>query len=237
MGSQRLPGKVLADLGGLPLLEHVYRRTRGASSPDAVVVATGDDVRNGSILAWARAAGVEAFLGPEDDVLTRFVWVAAATRADVVVRVSADCPLVDPDGLDRTVARHLAGGDELTHNKLLLGAPNGYPDGTGVEVMSRELLHRMHSLAVTADDREHVTKLAFHTGGYAIGIVDAPAELVAPWARLAVDTQEDLERLRFVYDRLYQPGVLVPLHATLALLGARAARWDVCPTPEDARRC
>src|SRR4051794_38484541 len=104
MGSTRLPGKTLAEVAGRPLLATMLDRVAGARSVDAIWVATTEAERDDPIAAVAQGAGAQVFRGSEDDVLGRYARAAQAAAADVVVRLTSDCPLLDPAVIDRVVA-------------------------------------------------------------------------------------------------------------------------------------
>ena len=110
MGSSRLPGKVLEDLSGRPMLWHVVDRVRRASKVDKVVVATTDRVGDDPIARFCEQEDVGCFRGSEQDVLDRFYQAAKKHQADVVIRITADCPLIDPAVIDKVVARFERGG-------------------------------------------------------------------------------------------------------------------------------
>src|ERR1700724_1694440 len=105
MGSSRLPGKTIADVAGRPLLLHVVERVQRARRVDKVVVATTDQSSDDPIATLCQLAGIQYFRGSEDDVLDRFYRTAQANTADIVVRITADCPLIDPAVIDKGIAR------------------------------------------------------------------------------------------------------------------------------------
>lgn len=223
MGSTRLPGKVLLNLAGQPLLAHVLHRLQRARLLDGVVVATCHGAENGRIVDLAETCGVDLFVGDEADVLGRYLAAAQAFSASVIIRVCADSPLVDPDGIDWALTRHRLGSAAVTHNKFSLGAVRGYADGGGAEVISLDTLQRLNELARDPADREHVTRYAFaHPDLFRIETVGVPEAVFAPSVSLVVDTQEDLERFRWVYDCLFRPGQIVDLGAAIALLSGAA---------------
>src|ERR1044072_383690 len=106
MGSTRLPGKVLADIAGAPMLARVVERTRRSRVVKKVVVATTTAAIDDSIVTFCDAEGIAAFRGHETDVLDRFYRAAKGEAADVVVRITADCPLIDPEIIDRVVTAY-----------------------------------------------------------------------------------------------------------------------------------
>jgi spore coat polysaccharide biosynthesis protein SpsF len=195
MGSTRLPGKSLAVVAGRPLLATMLARVGTARALDDVWVATTDDPRDDPIAELAAATGAGVFRGSEHDVLARYAGAAAATRADVVVRLTSDCPLLDPAVIDRVVG-------ELDGHDLATNAPPAgrtYPDGMDVEALTRAALDRADREATDAADREHVTRY-LHQGGFDVHVVglDRPLGDV----RITVDTSEDLEVVRRLLETL-----------------------------------
>jgi spore coat polysaccharide biosynthesis protein SpsF len=194
MGSSRLPGKVLADIGGEPMLARQLRRIERARRIDRLCVATSDGADDDAVADVAERAGVSVFRGAVDDVLDR-VWRAArAARATHVVRLTADCPLTDPGVIDEVIGQHVARGNDLTSNVV----ERTFPDGLDVEVMTAEALDRVHAQARSGPDREHVTRYIYRRGnGFRVGSVVGAADLAAQ--RWTVDYPEDLDFVRAVF--------------------------------------
>ncbi len=199
MGSTRLPGKVLMDLGGRPMLERQIQRLRRARTPDAIVIATSTGSGDDPIVDLVNALGVPTYRGPENDVLARYAGAAASHRADVVVRVTGDCPLIDPGVLDRCV-RHLLDDPELDYVSNAL--PRTFPRGLDVEVLTREALDTAHREATEAADREHVTRYVWRRPRHfrTAGVTDDDDHSHLRWT---VDSLEDLEVVRAIYAALY----------------------------------
>lgn len=192
MSSTRLPGKTLAQLGEHSALELLLIRLRGAREVDEVVVATSKDASDDPIELAARTRGVRTIRGPLADVLARFVQAADSSGADAVVRITADCPLTDPQVVDEVVRCWRATGVDYATNTL---EPRSYPDGFDVEVLSLAGLHRAHELAKSAGDREHVTSyLRRHPDVFATAELRLDPELGS--VRVTLDTSEDLQLLR-----------------------------------------
>ena len=141
MGSTRLPGKVLMDLAGAPLLARVVNRARRATRLDDVVVATTVEPRDTPIAQLCEARGWPCFRGSEADVLDRYYQAAKAFHADVVVRVTSDCPLIDPEVLDHLVEEFLDRQSTLDYAANFLPRPS-YPHGLDAEVMWFAVLER-----------------------------------------------------------------------------------------------
>jgi spore coat polysaccharide biosynthesis protein SpsF len=196
-GSTRFPGKVLADLRGRPMLAHVVQRVRSCATVDEVVVATTTHPADDPIVRLATGLGVPATRGPADDVLARFVTAAREYSADVVVRITADCPLVDPALVDAVVRLRAETGADYGSNVT----PRTYPDGYDVEAMTRACLEGVDREAVTAAEREHVTlRVREHLEEYRIATLHAPRDLSA--LRVTVDYPEDLVRVSQLLEAL-----------------------------------
>ena len=198
-GSTRLPGKVLADLGGRPMLRFMLDRLARLSVDD-LVVATSDLHQDDPVAAIAGGAGVAVVRGPEDDVLARFALALVQHPADTVVRLTADCPLTDPALVDLAVSRLHALDADYMSNSLV----RTFPDGLDVEVTTAVALRDAHAEAVDPVEREHVTPFIYRrTGRYAVGAFTVDDDLGRE--RWTVDTADDLERIRAMVARLDDP--------------------------------
>jgi glutamate-1-semialdehyde 2,1-aminomutase/spore coat polysaccharide biosynthesis protein SpsF len=196
MGSTRLPGKTLADLAGCPMLARVVQRVQLARAVDRVVVATSTAAQDDPIAEFCTEARVACFRGSEDDVLDRFCGAAKAYSASVVVRITADCPLIDPGVIDRVIERYEVGDCDYATNTLRYT----YPDGLDTEVFSMAALQQAWREAGKASEREHVTPY-LRTGKFRTINVESD---VAPAKkqRWTVDYPGDLEFVRGVYAAL-----------------------------------
>lgn len=213
MGSTRLPGKVLANVGGRPLLAHMLDRVRCAASVDQVCVATTVNARDDGIAGVAGDLGIGIFRGSEEDVLGRFVGAARYAEAGTVVRLTGDCPLLTPDVIDAVVGALAGSGADLATNAPPAGRT--YPDGMDVEVFTRAALERISAEAGTPAEREHVT-LRFHSGGHRVEVVhlDPPRGNL----RITVDTAADLALVGSVLERLLAEGAPLTLPEVLAVV-------------------
>lgn len=198
MTSSRLPGKVMKPILGMPMIGRQIERLNRCDSLDRIVVATSKDPSDDGLAAYCEGLGVRVFRGSLDDVLGRFAGAAIASGAAHVVRLTADCPLADPQVIDACVWRHIETGADYTSNTV----ERSYPDGLDVEVMTAAALKTMHREARDPYEREHVTPFLYrHPERFRI------AQLVqsAPLAdrRWTVDTAEDFEFVSRVYYMLY----------------------------------
>lgn len=194
MGSSRFPGKVLQDLAGRPMLWHVVNRVRRAAKVDEVVVATTDRDVDHPVARFCEQEGIACFRGDEQDVLDRFYQAAKANRADVVVRITADCPLIDPSVIDKVLERFQRGDCDYACNIIRYT----YPDGLDTEVCSFAALERAWREAKKPSEREHVTPYLrtdrFRTANVESEIPVSPSDF-----RWTVDHPADLEFVRKVY--------------------------------------
>ena len=140
IGSTRLPDKVSADIAGQPMLAHVVNRTRRAKALDAVVVATTTQPADDAIVRVCQKRGWPYFRGSEEDVLDRYYQAASAFLADVIVRITSDCPLIEPEIIDKVVDefRHYSPAVDYVSNILT----RTFPQGLDVEVMSFDALKK-----------------------------------------------------------------------------------------------
>ncbi len=198
MGSSRLPGKVLLDLAGEPVLVRCVNRTRRARTLDDVVVATTVQPADEAIVRLCAERGWPCFRGSEEDVLDRYYRAAMAYRVDVVVRITSDCPLIEPEIVDRVVQEFLERQPDVDYACNVLPRRT-FPRGLDTEVIRFDALER----AWREDDnpiwREHVTPyIQRNPSLFRIhGIVN---EVDYSPMRWTVDTPEDLAFVRRIYD-------------------------------------
>jgi len=226
MASSRLPGKVLKPIAGRPMLEWVVARARRARRVDAVVVATTREASDDPVAAWCARAGIPCYRGHPLDVLDRYYQAAMAYDAEVVVRLTADCPLLDPALLDDLLARFAAHPLDFAANRLPPPWGRSFPIGLDAEVMTLPALRRAWEEAAEPHQREHVTpffyddapveplrfqaegprwRTAVTPRGFHIALLHAEADWGA--LRWTVDTPEDLRLVQSVVARLGEEGL------------------------------
>jgi spore coat polysaccharide biosynthesis protein SpsF len=198
--SSRLPGKVLLDLGGRPMLVQQLVRLRQCRNVDEIVVATTTETNDEPVAMLAREAGVRVFRGSTDDVLLRFVGAAQEARADVVVRVTADCPLIDPEICDRVIAELVEHPSECDYVSNVIRRT--FPRGLDVEAMFFDVLLRMDRLARSTPAREHVTIVPRSERPSLFLCRDVVDEVNNSDLRWTVDTPADLRMIRLLFEEL-----------------------------------
>lgn len=213
MASSRLPDKVLLDIGGEPMLARVYQRTQRARWVDQVVVATTTDPGDDPITELCAARTYPYVRGSTTDVLDRYYQAARKFDADVIVRITADCPLIDPEVIDVTVAalygRKSADLDRMSDDRPLrdfaanrLPPPwkRTYPIGLDTEVCTFEALEKAWEEADQPHQREHVMPYLYEEEGrFRVVVVNHEPDLGS--LRWTVDTAEDLELVRQLFTR------------------------------------
>ena len=228
MGSTRLPGKVLADLCGAPMLQRQLERVRRATSVDRVVVATSTDDTDRPIAELCKSLDVPCFRGDLNDVLARFLGAIDEFDPEVVVRITADCPLISPLVIDSIVHSFFESDCDYLSNTL---EPT-FPDGVDVEVVRVSALRALAQLDTDTPEREHVT----------LGIYRRPEQFVVrnftgdpdlSDLRWTVDSPEDLEFVRWVYSELFYTNPKFDLAEIMELLGENI---DKSRTGSDSRR-
>jgi spore coat polysaccharide biosynthesis protein SpsF len=196
MTSTRLPGKVLADLCGKPLLAYMLDRIRRAKQLDRIVVATTANASDDAIVELCDSLKVESFRGDETDVLSRYHGAARQADAEVVVRLTSDCPMHDPTVIDEGIALYRSAKPDYASNVVL----RTYPDGLDVEVFSMSALEKANREADHPFLREHVTPYInglrgdLPHGDFRLAHFTFGADF--SHLRWTVDTARDLERVR-----------------------------------------
>jgi spore coat polysaccharide biosynthesis protein SpsF len=194
MGSTRLPGKVLKDLEGDTVLARVLARVRRSAVIGEFLVATSDRPGDDAVVAECQRLGTKVFRGDENDVLDRYYRAAQFSKAEVVVRITADCPLIDPEVTDETVNKFLTQRPDYASNALI----RSYPRGLDTEVFSSQALERAWSESSAPYQRAHVTPYLYQNPER-FKLLAVQGEKDYSGLRWTLDTEQDLEFLRAVY--------------------------------------
>ena len=199
-GSTRYPGKVFRPLGGVPMIEHIIKRIQQVPVFEAIVLAVPDSPSEHELVALAKRMGIVSLMGPEEDVLQRFILAGDRVEADHVLRVCGDSPLIDLELMNSLAQNHLASKADLT-------IPAGdIPRGTGTEMVRLSTLKEISAKATLKPYREHVTVYIYdHPDQYVISHVLPPAYLQGKTFRLTVDTDRDFLVMDKIYSVFFNP--------------------------------
>jgi spore coat polysaccharide biosynthesis protein SpsF len=199
MTSTRLPGKVLALAEGRPMLELMIERLRFVQEIDAIVIATTTNETDDLVVALAKRLGVGVSRGSEHDVLGRVLRAAQEYRADVIVELTGDCPLIDPAIVSKTIRYYRDAGAQYVSNVL----SRSYPDGMDTQVFATSVLADVDRRTNEPSDREHVSPYIYnHPEIFSLANVAAPPTEMRPDMRLTLDTANDLALIRAVFAAL-----------------------------------
>ena len=214
MGSSRLPGKVMMPLAGKPVLEHVVRRCQKARLVERVIVATTIDPKDLVVVNFLNGLGSNVFCGSVDDVLDRYYQVARLFDLRHIVRITADCPMIDPDVIDHVISGYFASRVDYASNTLQLT----YPNGLDVEVFSFDVLQEAWQKAVLLSEREHVTPYIIKSSIFKKMNISHDVDLSCH--RWTLDEPRDYEKLSMAFNFLYYKDVFFHLEDALQFFNA-----------------
>lgn len=198
VGSTRLPGKVLMKLKDKTVLEHIARRVKASNYVTDIIVATTTNKENEKIVDLCKKNKVKVYRGSENNVLDRFYQAAKPYHPQHIVRITADCPLIDPKIIDEVINLHLKTKADYTTNTLELS----YPDGEDVEIITYKALKEAWQKAELASELEHVTLyIRNHAKDFVIKNLIHKTNL--SFYRWTLDNREDFELIKIIYDHLY----------------------------------
>jgi spore coat polysaccharide biosynthesis protein SpsF len=200
MGSTRLPGKVMKDLKGKPVLWHVIERVKQATNINQVIIATTMHERDKIIFEKAKEWGGKSYQGSEEDVLARYYEAANKNEIDTIVRITSDCPLIDPYVIDEIVEYYNKNDYTLVTNAGSDLHNRTYPRGLDTEVFSFEVLEKAYNKAEAKYQKEHVTPYIYEN--YEDIFYYKNSRDLSDY-RLTLDTKEDFELIKALYDKLY----------------------------------
>lgn len=221
MGSTRLPGKVLAEIDGKPLLQYQVERLRRSDLIDRIIIATSLLDKDDPIAAFCNRMGIDCFRGSETDCLDRYYACARQYGAATIVRLTADCPLVDPGVIDRMLRLYVELQIDYMGNTIP-PEKSRYPDGSDVEIFSMSALERTHKEAVLPQDREHVTFYMWKNNDkFRTYCLDNEHD----WSRyrFTVDYPEDFEVVEFIIRELEKRNSFGHLREIIDILDANPA--------------
>lgn len=197
MTSSRLPGKVLLHAAGKPMLEHLVSRLRAVPSLDGIVLATTVNATDDVLEEFSERVGIDCFRGSEDDVMTRVIGAAESVGADVIVEITGDCPIIDPQLVEQTIRMYNANHADYVCNAQI----RSYPDGMDTQVFRLATLKRSATMTDDALDHEHVTlHIRNHPEIFTHLYLVAPPELYWPELGLTLDEPRDFELLKKIIE-------------------------------------
>lgn len=200
MGSTRLPGKVLLPLAGEPMLRRLLERLSRVALADSIVVATTTEAGDDVLEEFCRSEGINYYRGSSSDVLSRYFEAARRFDAELVVRITADCPLIDSSIIDRAIDLIRSSRGEIDYVSNM--HPPTYPYGMAVEAFSFSNLAKAHREATQADEREHVTPYFYwNPDKFRLETISMHPDL--SHHRWTVDTPQDYELVKRIFERLY----------------------------------
>ena len=215
MTSSRLPGKVLLPALGKPLLHHLVKRLRSVASLDEIVLATSVNGTDDVLETFAEKEGIGCFRGSENDVMKRVIDAAESARVDVVVEITGDCPIIDPQLVEQTIRMFKAHDAAYVSNAHI----RSYPDGMDVQVYRLEVLKRSASMTTAALDHEHVTlHIRNHPDLFPHVHLVAPPETYWPELGLTLDEPADYELLKRIIEHFGEENPLFSCLDTVRLL-------------------
>jgi spore coat polysaccharide biosynthesis protein SpsF len=224
MSSTRLPNKVLMKINNRPLLDYMIERVKCAKSVDKVVVATSADISDDSIANFCRDNNVLCFRGSLEDVLDRYYSAAKYFKADTIVRLTGDCPLIDPQIIDKLVSIY----DNSSYDYVANTTPPKwtFPVGMDVEVFSMSGLEKVWRIATKPSDREHVT-FYFWKNSKLFSIFRCDLEKDLSRYRLTVDYPEDFEVVKAIFNNLYSENRIFSLDNMIQFLDKKPEIFQI----------
>ena len=196
--STRLPGKVLLKIQNKPLLWYVIRRLERVKTPNQIIIATAKSPSNKPIIEFAKENGINYYVGSENDVLDRYYQAAKKFKGEIIVRITSDCPLMDPNLIDYGLNMILENAFDYVSNVH----PPTYPDGFDIEIFSFDALKKTWNEAKKPSDREHVTPYIWNNPDkFIIGNYENDVDLSN--LRLTVDTKEDFILISTLIEKFY----------------------------------
>ncbi len=222
IGSTRLPKKILMPILGKPMLQHEMERLKEARMLDTLVIATTDSTADDPVVKIAQRSGVGCFRGSERDVLGRCYGAAQGERADVVVRLTGDCPLQDPEVVDLVVGRFFEKNVDET------GTPENFPEGLDTDVLSFTALETAAREAKLPSEREHVMPFVrSHPERFKLDEKWRHGGFDHSSYHWSVDTEADFRFVSEVYARLYKEGTIFHMHDVVRLLGEKPELLEI----------
>ena len=205
MTSSRVPGKVMLPALGRPMLAHLTSRLKAVLSIDEIVLATTVNATDDVLVEFAEKDGIKIFRGSEEDVMARVIGAAESAQADVVVEITGDCPIIDPDLVEQTIRVFKRNNAVYCANSFI----SSYPDGMDTQVITLEALKKSFSMTADPQDREHVSRhIVNNPQLFPHVYLVAPPSLHWPGLGLTLDEPADYELIRTLIENLGKDNLL-----------------------------
>tara|TARA_Y200000002_G_C22612399_1_gene634423 strand:+ start:33 stop:743 length:711 start_codon:yes stop_codon:yes gene_type:complete len=200
MGSTRLPGKIMKKILNKPMIEYLIERASKSKMIDDIIVATSDTKENKELVDFLKAKSVKYFIGDENDVLSRYYYTAKKFNIDNIIRVTADCPLIDATIIDDTVKKYYKDKVDYASNIF----PRSFPKGLDTEIFSFNSIEKAFNEANSLYDREHVTPYIRESGKFDISNISYEKDY--SYLRLTVDWEEDFKLISKIFNQ-FKPNI------------------------------
>jgi len=219
--STRLPKKAIIEIEGKTIIEHLIERVKEAKTPNVIVICTSTHPDDLILIDVAKKAGVKWFSGSEENVIERFLAAARQEKIDIIVRVTGDCPLVDPEYIDKAIAHLIT--KEADYVRVV-----GMPLGTGCEVFTTKALEKVQACAIDPNYSEYMSFYFWNNPDvFHIEEIECDKDVKRPYYRLTVDEISDIELMKEIYQRLYQGGRVSPLKEVIELLDSNPKMAEI----------
>lgn len=223
MGSTRLPGKVMKPLCGKPMLWHIITRLGYSKMLEKIIIATTDKEEDKVIVKFAEKMGIDYYCGSSEDVLDRYYQAAKQFNISQITRITADCPLIDPEVVDKIADYYLMQDYDYVSNAI---TPT-FPDGLDTEIFSFKALEKMWSEARLPSEREHVTAyIVNHPELFRLFNVSKDGDDLS-MMRWTVDTKADFEFIAKVFDELFVSDKIFYMRDVINLLKTKPELLDI----------
>ena len=201
MGSTRITGKIMKTIIGKPMIEYLLDRISKSILINDIIVATSDHEENIELIKFLNSKNIKCLVGDEEDVLSRYYFAAKKYKAQTIIRITADCPLIDPLVVDNTIRKFIEDSVDYTSNIF----PRSFPKGLDTEVFSFQALEKAHNETTSKYDREHVTPYIRESGQFKISNYSYKEDFSN--IRLTVDWSEDFILIDKIFN-LFKPNIL-----------------------------
>ncbi len=224
MGSARLPGKSLMNLGGISLVESVHAGVASATTINEIIVAIPENDSDNQLDSFLRDHGIKGFRGSESDLVSRHFNAASSAGADFIVRIPGDNPLPHASEIDKIVGYHMSSNPNGFSTNLSEVFDSQYPDGIGAEIFSMQILEDIYKSELSASQREHLhlnffnyeLQLEVHPDVYPVHSLNCPSEFARPYIVLDINSKQDLEYFKHMFRDLgtQSPNIrdIIPWH-------------------------